>query len=109
MKALTLTQPWATLVATGLKKVETRSWTTRYRGSLAIHAARGFPRIAREFAEGERAMGRLVAEVPLGAVVAIARLVDVRPASEMEGEISILERSYGDYSAGRYAWMLEDI
>jgi hypothetical protein len=109
MKALTLTQPWATLVATGLKKVETRSWSTSYRGPLAIHAARGFPRIAREFAEGERARGRLVADVPLGAVVAIARLVDVLPASEVKDEISALERGYGDYSPGRYAWMLEDI
>ena len=41
MKALTLTQPWATLVAMGAKRIETRSWTTNYRGPLAIHAGKG--------------------------------------------------------------------
>ena len=40
MKALTLTQPWASLVALGAKQIETRSWSTKYRGPLAIHAAK---------------------------------------------------------------------
>ncbi|MHB1773386.1 MAG: ASCH domain-containing protein [Acidimicrobiales bacterium] len=39
MKALSLHQPWASLIAIGVKKVETRHWTTSYRGPLAIHAA----------------------------------------------------------------------
>ena len=43
MKALTLTQPWASLVACGAKTIETRSWRTPYRGPVAIHAAKGFP------------------------------------------------------------------
>lgn len=41
MKALTLTQPWASLVAIGAKQIETRSWATKYRGPLAIHAGQG--------------------------------------------------------------------
>lgn len=41
MKAVTLTQPWATLVAIGAKQIETRSWPTNYRGPLAIHAGKG--------------------------------------------------------------------
>ncbi len=49
MKALTLWQPWATLVAMEVKKIETRCWTTKYRGELAIHAAKGFPKDARAF------------------------------------------------------------
>jgi len=40
MKALTLYQPWATLIAIGAKKVETRWWSTKYRGPLAIHAGK---------------------------------------------------------------------
>lgn len=39
MKALTLWQPWASLVALGEKKIETRTWSTTYRGTLAIHAS----------------------------------------------------------------------
>ncbi len=38
MKALTLQQPWATLIAEGHKRVENRTWQTAYRGPLAIHA-----------------------------------------------------------------------
>ncbi len=39
MKAITIWQPWATLLAIGAKKYETRSWATNYRGPIAIHAA----------------------------------------------------------------------
>lgn len=49
-RALSLTQPWATLatlVVSGAKRVETRSWKTPYRGWLGIHAAKGFPAWAR--------------------------------------------------------------
>ena len=44
MRGLTLTQPWASLVAIGAKRIETRSWSTNYRGPIAIHAAKGFPK-----------------------------------------------------------------
>src|SRR2546427_534687 len=47
VKALTLTAPWAHLIAAGAKRIETRSWRTDYRGQLAIHAAVGFPLWAR--------------------------------------------------------------
>lgn len=40
-KILTLSQPYASLVALGAKRIETRSWRTSYRGPLAIHAAKG--------------------------------------------------------------------
>ena len=39
MKAITLWQPWASLLACGAKEFETRSWATSYRGPIAIHAA----------------------------------------------------------------------
>ena len=41
MKVLTLKQPWATLVAEGIKKYEFRSWKTNYRGKVLIHAGSG--------------------------------------------------------------------
>ncbi len=43
-KALTLYQPWAQLVVLGIKTIETRSWSTSYRGPLAIHAGLRKPR-----------------------------------------------------------------
>lgn len=42
IKCLTLSQPYATLVAVGSKRIDTRSWATTYRGPLAIHAAKGY-------------------------------------------------------------------
>ena len=44
MKAITLWQPWASLLACGAKKFETRSWKTDYRGPIAIHAAMKDPK-----------------------------------------------------------------
>lgn len=41
MKVLTVTEPWATLIAIGAKQIETRSWPTGYRGPIAIHASKG--------------------------------------------------------------------
>lgn len=43
MKAITIWQPWASLLAIGAKKYETRSWATNYRGPIAIHAAKKDP------------------------------------------------------------------
>ncbi len=43
MKAITLHQPWASLVAQGIKTIETKSWSTHYRGRLAIHASKRIP------------------------------------------------------------------
>ncbi len=40
MKAITIWQPWASLIACGAKKFETRSWATNYRGPIAIHVAK---------------------------------------------------------------------
>ena len=68
MKALTLTPPWATLVALGHKRVETRSWRTQSRGPLAIHAAKGFPTSAYQFAQLERSSGRVPERLPRGAI-----------------------------------------
>lgn len=41
IKVLSLKEPWATLIASGVKKIETRSWKTTYRGELYIHASQG--------------------------------------------------------------------
>lgn len=104
---MTLTQPWANAVAIGLKRIETRSWRTGYRGLLAIHAAKGFPVWARQFAMTELALGRGEARIPRSAIVAIVRVIDCVPAVEAALDISAIERMYGDYSPGRWAWVTE--
>ena len=123
MKALTLQQPWATLVATGAKRIETRSWATRHRGPLAIHAGLGLPsrtRVAcgraplRELLE---AAGAFPPEgLPRGAVLAVAELagcVPMGPGGSVPGEPDPgpddPERFFGDYRPGRFAWLLRDV
>ena len=88
MKALTLTQPWATFVAIGVKRIETRSWSTRYRGPLAIHAAKAMPAEARTLCEEEPLRMLLeqagfggADDLPRGVVIAVADLVSVAPMS----------------------------
>lgn len=148
MKALTLHQPWASLIALGVKTIETRSWSTKYRGPLAVHAgsrqvhtgqffmlardAVRFGQITREQEAEFRAL-----DVPLGAIVATCELVDVVPMEVCnerrthvcesggalilhspldqpfpDGETEHLiddQRPYGDFTPGRYAWLLDDI
>ena len=40
MKALSLKQPWATIIVKGIKPIENRLWRSSYRGSLLIHASK---------------------------------------------------------------------
>lgn len=110
LRILTLTQPWATLVAIGAKRVETRSWSTPYRGYLGIHAAKGFPRDAIElcFTEPFRRYlkGRRPSELPRGELICVARLQSVVPTRNVQSWISEDERAFGDYSDGRFAWVM---
>jgi len=115
LRGLSLTQPWATLVALGRKKIETRSRPWRYVGPILIHAAKGFPGHAQAFAATERAHGRLPwrdslgrpCELPLGAVV--ARAVLIRCRSTQDVIVSAVERHLGNFSAGRFALFLDDV
>jgi len=108
MKALSLTQPWATLIVSGAKAFETRSWTTTYRGPLLIHAAKGFPKDARYFAQTEPALGQLPGKLPLGAIIGKVTLKNIYRAEEIAPTLTPLERYYGDYAWGRWAWELTD-
>jgi hypothetical protein len=130
MKALTLTQPYATLIAIGAKRIETRSWSTRYRGPLAIHAGKGLGPVG-----GERGLVALYQDdvfaqalksrtlPPRGVIVAVCNLVGItnteavidgyRVQRSDRGHVVYFsadsERAFGDYTPGRYAWLLADV
>ena len=113
MKAVSLTQPWATLVATGAKKLETRSWRTYHQGPLLIHAASRFPNAARAlcytepFAETlQRAGYHEAFELPIGAIVGIVTLNGCISTGEALVGIDPAEHAFGDYGTGRFAWQL---
>lgn len=106
MKAISLWQPWASAIVQGYKKIETRSWSTRYRGPLLIHAAKSFPKVAQDFAAEQLAYGRGLDRLPRGAIIGVCNLVSVEHTHILSLSISALERLYGDYSPGRYGWEL---
>jgi hypothetical protein len=108
VKALTLTQPYATLVAIGAKRIETRSWRTNYRGSLAIHAGKGLGPVGGE--DGLQDLHELAQQMlagddeyspdvtlpdayPRGCVVAIAYLGGCIPTDVLIGKKAIFHRN----------------
>jgi len=118
MKAITLWQPWASLIAIGAKRIETRNWATRYRGPLAIHASKRVPWDIEAFYAEEPLPYALIdagyetfADLPFGVVLATCRLVDVLPTTDefLTNVLLTPEWNYGDYSPGRFAWLLDDI
>lgn len=129
MKALSLTQPWATLIVTGAKRVETRSWPTKHRGWIAIHASKSWSASDRDFAEcqmvrdvlvkaGVRYVGphdhgarryRYVDGLPLGSIVGFAYVEDCHPTEAISRfGLSEQERAFGNYDDGRFGWFFRE-
>jgi hypothetical protein len=132
MKALSLTQPWASLVAIGAKRYETRSWRPMYRGQLAIAAAKKFPLDCRALcneepfraALGAAGLSLLDLRALCGSILCVVDADGCVPTNENGGSAldvtlppfppgwptpGISEVYFGDYSPKRYAWPLADV
>lgn len=145
MKAITILEPWASLIACGRKKVETRGWNTNYRGIIAIHAAKSSRVVDRphnykalpaflalmyqQVHEEKKEIEYMRDGLNLGCIIATAKLIDckkvIKTIDEKVGKYIapnnkiILEdgttlKGYdeyrlGDFTPGRYAWILKDI
>ena len=133
MYAITLHQPWASLIALGLKNVETRSWPAPSRlvgRRIAVHAGKRLVRrpgdaIERELRACLGVDWRVI--IPTGAVVATAVLAGMAQVEYMDpvtvhavhddstgvgcamgtGRTPI--DPWGDFSAGRWLWFLDDV
>jgi hypothetical protein len=139
MKAISLWQPWASAIALGAKTIETRSWATSYRGPLAIHAAKrrnkeeliyhsccsDWEAVFHDLLSKSELRRRTLLCLPFGAIVATCYLVDCRPTGSFtNGDLDVpqfpkgtniipghfwTERGMGDFSLGRFGWVLENI
>jgi activating signal cointegrator 1 len=118
MKVLTLTEPWATLVIMGIKKCETRSWMTPYRGPLLIHAAKGYPDYAKDTTAYAKLCGWLPSDYDpdtvRGKILGQVELEGCLSTSDRLGKIlawvdALTETEYalGNFAEGRYAWFLK--
>lgn len=127
MKALSLTQPWASLLfiqwngASAVKRAakcfETRSWQTAHRGTIAIHASKGFPKWAKDICsdiafEAALSSGGFKSwrELPLGQVIGLVNLVKCYPTNVAlkHPAMTIMEQNFGDYGPGRFAWLFDN-
>lgn len=128
MKAISLWQPWASLIVQGDKEYETRGWYTGYRGPLLIHAAKRVVlkeldaldcpyfqealkryRTESKLVPGAKLtltakLARLV--LPFGKLLGRVDLVDCIPTEKAREEITNKEYMFGNYCHGRYAWKL---
>lgn len=99
MKCLSLWQPWASYIANGQKLIETRHWSTRYRGPLLIHAAKTKESCSRSQIE----------EMPFGAIICLVDMIDCQRAEILRDQITDLECGMGNYGDGRFGWMFTNV
>lgn len=115
IKVISLWQPWASLIAFGAKEYETRSWAHKYRGRIAIHAAKTRDNLTVVYQQPfyDALIGKgwysEPEDLPLGAIVAIAELTAIYRADELFPKISEQEQAFGMYGAGRFAWRLQNV
>lgn len=124
MKAITVRQPWATLIASGAKRYETRCWAPRnpkggqFTGQVAIHAAKLLSPRQRDLCGREpywsalRASGVVsLAELPLGRIVAVCELGIARPGPavlpHLHGDDD--QALFGDFTSRCLAWPLVSV
>lgn len=124
MKAISLLQPWASLVVMGAKKIETRSWNTKYRGEILMHASkrkddrgRSMAKYAPEFYNALQTEVEFNGfdDLPFGAIIGKVNITDTVLIQTLFHQIIVApedlsesEKAFGDYRDGRYAWMLSD-
>jgi hypothetical protein len=101
-------QPWATLVALGIKKIETRTWNTAWRGTIAIHASKHMDRHAQILHLHVHTEGLIPEFLPLGQLIAVATLTETYPTGLPPNDISELEKRFGNFCPGRFAWHLNN-
>ncbi len=113
MKALSIKEPFASLISLNIKHIETRSWKTNYRGEIYIHAS-----LSKYDSKDVERMNKLKSLLPddyefkRGKIICKAYLSDCIYMDDTFIE-SIkkdeIEYLCGNYSLGRYAWVLKDV
>jgi len=106
MKVLTIKQPWASLIIEGYKKYEFRSWKTKYRGKILIHAGLSLEKdMIKRFEEYNLnyIQGAIIGE----AYITDCILVDEKFNNELR-EINSVVYARSNH-VEKYAWKLENV
>ncbi len=103
MKALTICQPYAELIARGDKVIENRTWPTNHRGVIAIHAGKSRAWLGDE--DEEAALYAVdVRAIPFGAIVATARIAGCYRVNNLPADLVDNE-----HANGPWCWVLRDV
>lgn len=107
--ALTISQPYASMIATGEKWVENRTWPTRYAGQLLIHAGKG-TQFLTKFEQRNYDCGCIVAVARIGACIGLHDVYCYETATAL-AEIGIaVEELLGHiHTHGPWCWILQDV
>ena len=112
MRVLTLKEPFATLISVGIKKTETRSWRTNYRGEIYIHAGIKKPNYDYKTEDFKKIADKYNYD-KLGYIICKCKLVDcIEMTEEYINEMkknNYIDYICGEYKIGRFAWILEDV
>ena len=101
IRTLTIRQPWPELILRGRKPFELRSWSTKYRGPLVIHAG------AKVDSNSATRLGLNPDELVSGAFVGVAVLKEVRPYTREDARFLKKRRgNIGGWHPGVFAWVL---
>ncbi|MBR3898623.1 MAG: ASCH domain-containing protein [Bacilli bacterium] len=102
MKALTIKEPWASLIVQGFKKYEFRSWKTNYRGKILIHAG-----LSREDVDRFKDYNL---DISSGEIIGEAYITDcIKVDDEFDKELREIDPIvYGNNHVGVYAFKLEN-
>lgn len=108
MKVLTIKQPFASLIAEGYKEYEFRTWKTKYRGPLLIHAGLGVDK------EAIKRYEKLNLNYPKGKIIAKVNLTDcIEVDNNLKSKLK--EKNYLVYQGAinsnkkEYAFKLENV
>ena len=111
MHALSVMQPWAALIVLGVKRIETRPWRTGFRGRLAIHASATRPPGLDDLCRREPVRSALLCSPwnrpPRGVLLGTVEVRDCLRVEDLD-VLSEQERSLGNFTPGRWAWLLAD-
>lgn len=110
MKALTIKQPWADLIIGGSKRVENRSWRTKHRGMIAVHAG-----VDRKVVKAFKIDKNIIEQMSFGAVIGTVTVMDCVEI-DTHTKIPILAEHRRKYpwlekhghTHGPFCWVLED-
>jgi activating signal cointegrator 1 len=109
MKIITVEQPWATLIAAGIKQMETRPENTSYRGPLAIQAGNNPEPVKDPYIRSVLShAGYAFDNPPRDLLLAECELVDCREITNARCPC-YPEYAFGNFRPGWYAWILANV